>query len=563
MRNIVLNKSQRHEQYIKMHLPELYNAVQLVDGDNWQEKLYKYIYELVDTPRCHCGRPLKFIGFTKGYSKFCCSTCANQSNSEKVKKTKLNKYGSTGYNNRVKAAQTCLEKYGVEVAVQAEEVRKKLSRPMSEAQKMLLSNIYHSRHESNIYEIEQKRQQSCIKKFGVPNAMQNSDVVKRCIDAFVSSQGCEIGNNQRIRRLSKEGIKRKTQLKYPEFIDYTEDGNWICQCPHPNCNECQSKIYITPPNIHRDRIRWGSELCTILLPISQNIKDTSIELFIRNILDEYKIPYISNCRDIISPYELDIYIPSHKLAIECNGVYWHSTKVKSQYSHNKKFKLCRDVGIQLITIWEDWIANKPEIVKSLLLSKLGVITNRIYARKCKILEVDYQTTSKFLNGNHIQGKCQPGTNIGLFYNDELVSVMCFNKRSKLSGPKTNSDGTELIRFCNKLNTIVVGGASRLLKYYISHYHPTQIISFSSNDISNGGLYKTLGFVSDNEAIGYWYIGPDMIRYHRSSFSKDQLIKKGLAPADKSTWTESQIMENLPYLKIYDSGTTRWVLGLVG
>ena len=67
----------------------------------------------------------------------------------------------------------------------------------------------------------------------------------------------------------------------------------------------------------------------------------------------------------------------------------------------------------------------------------------------------------------------------------------------------------------------------------------------------------------NESVGYWYISPDLKRYHRSSFTKDQLIKKGLAPADKSTWTEGQIMAKLPYLKIYDSGAMRWVLELPG
>lgn len=563
MRDIVLNKTQRHEQYIKTHLPQLYDEIKAIDGVSWQEKLYKYIYELNEVPKCRCGKDLKFVGYARGYSKFCCAACANRFNSDQVKKTKLNKYGTTGYNNRQKAAQTCLERYGVSVASQSDEIRKKLSRPMPEQQKALLSQIYHSKHESAIQAIENKRRLTCIERFGKPNAMQNSDIVKKCIDSFIDSQGCGFRNNLRIRQLSKEGIKRKTQLKYPEFIDYTEDGNWICRCPHPKCDKCQSKTYITPPSIHRDRVRLKSELCTTVMPIAQNIKDTSIEIFIRNILEEHRIPYISNCRDIISPYELDIYIPSRKLAIECNGVYWHSTKVKSQYGHNKKFKLCRNIGIQLLTIWEDWIVNKPEIVKSLLLSKLGIAPQRIYARKCNISEIDYKAASQFLDANHIQGKCQPGTNVGLFYNDELVSVMCFNKRSKLSGPKTNNGGVELIRFCNKLNTTVVGGASKLLKYYITHYHPQRIVSFSSNDISNGNLYKTLGFITDNESVGYWYISPDMKRYHRSSFTKDQLIKKGLAPTDKSTWTEGQIMAKLPYLKIYDSGAMRWILELPG
>jgi hypothetical protein len=120
------------------------------------------------------------------------------------------------------------------------------------------------------------------------------------------------------------------------------------------------------------------------------------------------------------------------------------------------------------------------------------------------------------------------------------------------------DGWELVRFCNKLNTRVIGGASKLLKYFINNYHPTQIISYSSNDISDGGLYKALHFCRDNKmSTAYWYIHTSTFkRYHRFSFRKAKLKELGFDVENK---TESEIMKDLPYWKIFDSGTTRWII----
>ena len=96
------------------------------------------------------------------------------------------------------------------------------------------------------------------------------------------------------------------------------------------------------------------------------------------------------------------------------------------------------------------------------------------------------------------------------------------------GGKEHKQEWELVRFCNKLNIRVVGGASKLLKYFIKQYNPKSIVSFSMNDISNGDLYKTLGFVTDDKITqSYWYIDPNtMKRYHRTSFTKQSIVKRG-------------------------------------
>lgn len=206
---------------------------------------------------------------------------------------------------------------------------------------------------------------------------------------------------------------------------------------------------------------------------------------------------------------------------------------------------------------------KPEIVRSILLNKLGVCNNTVYARKTIIKEIDSRTCNDFLDNNHIQGRSVANIRLGLYYNNELISVMTFSKPRVNMGSNSHKQQWELVRFCNKLNTRVVGGASKLLKYFINTYHPTSIVSFSMNDVSDGNLYKTLGFKTNGIITqSYWYIDPKTLkRYHRTSFTKRAIVKKGWREKIDDTWTERQVMEEQGYFRVYDSGQLKWVLEL--
>lgn len=67
-------------------------------------------------------------------------------------------------------------------------------------------------------------------------------------------------------------------------------------------------------------------------------------------------------RTVIKPYELNIYIPEKRLAIEFNGNYWHSTEQKDYMYHQNKTIACAKQGIRLIHIFEyEWVNNKYKI----------------------------------------------------------------------------------------------------------------------------------------------------------------------------------------------------------
>jgi len=285
----------------------------------------------------------------------------------------------------------------------------------------------------------------------------------------------------------------------------------------------------------------GCPKCSLLYNKSEN----EVKEYIKSL----NFSIIENNRTLISPFELDIYIPSKKIAIEYDGLYWHSELYKDKNYHLNKTELAKSKGVKLIHIFEDEWLNKKNIVKSRLKNILGLTETKIYGRKCEIKEISIKISKDFFNNNHLQGYANSSIKIGLYYNNNLISMMLFSKPRLGIGGKYN--GYELTRFCNKLDTTVVGGASKLLKYFIKKYNPNKIISYADIRWSNGELYNTIGFnkIRINKP-NYWYI-VDKNRKHRFGFRKSKLKKMGYDVENK---TEKEIMNSKNIYRIYDCGT---------
>ena len=164
------------------------------------------------------------------------------------------------------------------------------------------------------------------------------------------------------------------------------------------------------------------------------------------------------------------------------------------------------------------------------------------------------SSNKFLFENHIQGKCPSSIKLGLFYNDEIVSLMTFGKsRHFIGNGKTE---WELLRFCNKMDTRVVGGASKLLKHFIKTYNPNEIVSYADKRWSDGNLYEVLGFQKYNESKPNYFYIVNGKREYRFNYRKSILVKQGYDPNK----TEKQIMEERGIPRIYDCGCLcyKWI-----
>ncbi len=210
---------------------------------------------------------------------------------------------------------------------------------------------------------------------------------------------------------------------------------------------------------------------------------------------------------------------------------------------------------KVINIFEDQWESKKEIIKSRISNIFGK-SNKIYARNCEVREViDSKLVRNFLIKNHIQGFVGSKVKVGLFHNNELISLMTLGSLRKNLGQLNSIGIYELTRFCSKLGIVVAGGASKLLKYFISHFNPQKIISYSDNNFSSGDLYSKLGFIRVNKGIPNYYWVKDGKRYNRFVFRKDKLISDGF---DKDK-TEIEIMISRGYVRVFDSGSERWDL----
>ena len=526
-----LKPSQCREIVFKVNYPEFYEYLNEVYPSDlpFAEKLYWYYNGIEERPCCElCGKPTKFENSIKGYRRYCSRECLNKDPRKKeiTRQVCQERYGGNAPICsdvvREKMKNTNLEKYGVENCQQNEEIKSKTI------------NTIISRYGgqgNGSCGLKKKFIDTCIERYGVDNPTKSDEVRNKLSET-----------------------RRNYVIDNHKYIDeYVEvDGKTMCKCccPHPECDVCDEKFFMIDPSILANRLSHNIEICTRILP--QHPLSSSFELKICEILDEYGIEYQKNVRNVISK-ELDIYIPSKRVAIEFNGVYWHSEDKKDNKYHYKKYVECKDKGIQLISVWEDLFVNKPDIMVSIILSKLGIFSERIYARKCDIREIDVDTYSKFLVDNHIQGNTVAKVKYGLFHSGQLVSVMSFGKRI-ICG----KENWELIRYCSRRNTIVVGGSSKLFNRFIKDYEPNEIISWSSNDISDGNMYRMLGFLQDNISFSYWYVDRKTLeRYHRTSFTKDKIVKMGYG-LSKDQFTESSAMKELGYLKIWDSGQTKWI-----
>ena len=472
-------------------------------------------------------------------------------NTEKIQQTKLERYGDSGYHNVEKMQQTKLDRYGDSGYHNVEKMQQtKLERY----------------GDSGYHNIEQMKQTN-LERYGVEYA-QNSDIIKekiKCTNLKRYGNEYAIGSDTVRKKIVETSIDkyddtnpyrgklhRELIKKFPELIGFS--GNkYICKCLNINCDVCEKKQFELPSPIFRRRKNQGIELCPILNPILVSDGTSDIEndiyLYIKSI---YSGKIIQNDRSILNGKEIDIYLPEMNLAIEFNGLYWHSEVYKDKMYHQEKTILCENKGIQLIHIWEDDWLDKKDIVKDIIQSKLGM-NDKIPARKCTIKEVSSKESKEFLEKYHIQGNVNASIRIGLYYDDSLVEIATFGKLRNILHSNGQENQYELYRLCSKSGYTVVGGVSKLLTHFIRKYQPKQIVSYANLDISNGNVYNSFFKKISITSPGYYW-SKDGYKYHRSNFTKHILVKNGY---DKNK-TEEEIMHELGYYKVYDSGNIKYV-----
>ena len=417
-------------------------------------------------------------------------------------------------------------------------------------------------------DVKKKHKDTMIKNYGVEYTMKNPELVKRSLETKLKKFGPSMNNLEKRKEtnLKKYGythsnfasLQKRYDVKYEKIINswkhiiplFTKEE--YHGCAHTErydfqCVECNYSFNVSIDNGYIPHCRICANKNN---QVSKSSGEYQIIDYIKSIAPNLTIEH-SN-RNILNGKELDIYIPELKLAIEYNGIYWHSeSNGKNKRFHINKTNSCAHFGIQLLHIFDyQWDLNQ-DIIKSLIASKIHQ-TKPIYARKCKIKKITSKIKNEFLNNTHIQGQCNSSINLGLYYNDELVSVITFGKSRY-----DKKYEYELLRYSSKLHTTVVGGFSKLLKYFIKEYAPKNIMTYCDRNTSTGNVYLKNGFSLVNIVDpGYFYF-KDYNVYSREQFQKHTLSSK-LKYYD-SNLTEYQNMKVNKYDRVWNCGNFKFEL----
>lgn len=441
---------------------------------------------------------------------------------KKRKKTFEHRYGDRNVILK-KSRQTCLERYGTD-------------------------NV------NSLPEIQDKKRSTCIKKYGVDHPMKTDSVKNKMINSRMMSYADNI----------LDPIKRANYLLFKKdprrYILDTFDHK-------PSLIEISETVGGLDPTTISNELSLEDHS---LLGNYTSSMERSVFEFLESIIDKKEI--ILHDRNIISPKEIDIYLPNFRFGIECNPSSTHNSSIQCfdksedplKYNYHKmKSKLCIDKGIRLFHIFGYEWNMKNEIVKSMIENILRKSSNRYYGRNLIVKEVDFKECKKFLDSNHLQGSTNAKIRLGLYTKDnELVSLMTFNRmRNTIGKTSNNSEAWELSRFCNKLHSSIVGGASKLFKYFIRSHNPKEVISFSDIAHTSGKLYENLGFEKENttDPSYVWVNMNDTSYYNRVRCQKQNLRNLFKDQSiDIKNKTEEMIMIEHGYVQVFDSGKIKWI-----
>lgn len=397
--------------------------------------------------------------------------------------------------------RTCMEKYGVE-------------------------------YTANVPEIRDRWRKTTLERYGNVCSLQAETIKKKALETIRKKYG-----NDLIINVSQANIPR-------EILELINDKDrlqeFIIKNNISSAYELGGRLGLSGTEGIKllDRFELNHLIRFVRSAPEQDLRDYVSKYF--NIL--------MNKRRIVKGFELDIYVPEKKVAIEFNGNWWHSEWKKPRLYHQKKSEAALREGVFVYHIFEyDWMTKK-NLVLSQLNNLLGINTQRIFARKCELKELTVSEKDSFLEENHMQGKDKSSVKYGLFYQGELVSVMTFVK------PRFNKKYEwELSRFCSKCGCNVIGGASKLFKHFIDSYHPKNIITYSDKAHTKGLMYEKLGFenVYDTQPNYVWNKGGIVLSRYQAQ--KKQLLAQGYVGA-----TEVEIMHGRKFNRIYDCGNKVWL-----
>lgn len=489
--------------YIKNHMPDVYSAIFdntgfLDTGATFAERLYCIRHDVISRPMCPICRkvPLRFKTDTGNYAKTCSTACSRR-NPETMEKFRNSLQARADPVGSVKARTTRFVKYGGwHSADFGSKCKSTLER----------------KHGDPCWNNQALRRATCEAKYGVDHHMKNPEVLKNCMENFAKKHDGAICSFQlpEVIAKTKAGIRRRAwqQILADTHVTPVFSENEFMAMPDINV-EKSLKFQCTRCGTVFDSA-WDNgraSPCPKCCPVDHGTSNEEIEIseYLSSIVPAgfAVVRKTKANRQVIPPKEIDILVMKDGkpvLGIEFDGLYWHCDEYKRKNSHIDKTKACEAAGFRLVHVFESEWLTKKDLVKARLANCLGVYDRVVYARKCEVRSISQADVRDFLEKHHGQGYVRSKVRLGLYASDELVSVMTFGR---CRFDKTHE--WEMLRFCCKSGTKVMGGAGKLLAHFERVYCPSSLVSYADARWSAGGMYYKLGFrLLRLSPPNYWY-----------------------------------------------------------
>lgn len=399
---------------------------------------------------------------------------------------------------------------------------------------------------------------------------------RKTLDSFVEDAKKVHGNRYDYSKVVYEGNKKKITITCAKHGDFKQEPSSHLSgrgCPKCGLESRASKSMSTLERfIHKSRVihgdkydyskavyKGGDQKLTIICPLhgefSQYANNHSslghqcptcskagvsrgefeVFNFVRSICPDA----VQSDRTIIGPLELDVVVPSHSLAIEFNGLYWHDERTKDKKYHITKRHRVEAAGYRLISIREDIWNERREQVENIIRNALRATSDKVFARKCNIVEVSTSEAKTFMEKHHVQGFRGATVHYGLQHDDTLVAVISLTNWQK-------KNEWELVRYATACN--VPGGLSRLWKHATTVNNIVRAYSYVDRDLFSGSSYINAGFTLSATTVGFRIV---------NGCTTESREKWNRAP---DGMTQTQWYESEGVSRIYDSGQDKllWV-----
>lgn len=478
------------------------------------QEVYDRFYKKENEGFCSiCNRPTKFMNLKYGYRQYCCAKCAASSSSTKEKrvKTNLDKYGVINVSQSTdikeikakkyeqqreylieKVKQTCLQKYGVESYTQSEEFK-------------------------------QKSKETHLKKYGVDNIVKTQQYIDKSNETRL----------KHIQYMSEQGYIPLKEL-IVKYNKYWYRAKIIDVIIFKNKGYVHEKDLI---NIINFNVQYKKTK-------NKNISKFHAEMYyyIVNYLNISNIKI--NIRQIIKPFELDLYISDYNFAIECDDIYWHSSNVGTdKFYHLNKTLMCNQKNISLIHITDaEWLFY-TDAYKSLIASYMNIYTNTININKCKIKIINMNDEIKnFILAN------------------SLYKVLNFSKNSIINAVCLHNNNTNSLL---QVAVIEDTGEKINIKYMATKLYYNVQSNFYNTTLTDMINFCIMNNVIDNKKDILLYIDAAKYNYKNYTYKNEYLYLGTTTPipefyqidiTNKSLTYSNTTNLNNKMLQLYNCGS---------